>query len=338
MTDEEYIELNDYLNDIFLKLEKNDYFFLENLDMISYLAYRYCELVSKYNLETYQIDRKLSFEDVYQLAGEIIESIDPKYAEDFSKIIQTGELDFDYDNKYFDSHLITRENENGKINLINLKRTYNYDEVKTLVHEFIHYTNADKHTVKRHILGEYLSITGELYAENYMRNKGIDVSEINSNLRLKTTYDRCSELSWIIDVLIAYQKIGKISENNISFITENIVDVTNDEFITECKYLLKLIKERKDKTNIDVPELKFEYDDSISLACIYLMGTLFAFYTIKHCKIEDIVNMNNHINDDDLFIIDTLQKVGFDLEKESTINEMFNCIEKYLEKNNCKKR
>lgn len=330
MTEQDYTELNNYMNDVFLKLEEKDYFFLENIEMIKYLGDRYCDIIEKFDLKDNKKENNISFNEVYLLAREVIESINPNYLQDFDNLISTGELDFDYEDKYFDSHL-TKLNNEEYTRLINVKRTYNYEEVKTLVHEFFHYTNITKNSIKRYLLGEYISISSEIYAEEYMVNKGIDRNEMSSKFRLKTTYDRYCDISWVIDALIIYKNIGNLNKKDIGFIQENITDIEPDEFEAQCKRLLHFFRTNNDKYNPDQPDLKVEYDEHFSVMCQYLLGTLLAFYTKDHVDKKDFVYINDHINDDNgLFIIDTLQNSGIDLEKEDTILKIFESIENYL--------
>ena len=111
-----YEKINKYLNDICTFLEQDNSFLLDN---------------------------KLTFEDVYLLAREIIETIDFNYLKDFDKLIETGELDFSYDKEYIGSYCHTLIKDGKlKIQLININRHFNYDDVVTLIHEFIHYTNT----------------------------------------------------------------------------------------------------------------------------------------------------------------------------------------------------
>ena len=93
-----YNKLNGYLNEICNYLEKNDSFLLNNISILSKLNDQFLQFMDTYyNLDNQTIQNHLTFEDVYLLAREIIESIDPNYLPDFDNLIKNGELNFIYD-------------------------------------------------------------------------------------------------------------------------------------------------------------------------------------------------------------------------------------------------
>lgn len=94
MTKEEIKKLNDYFNDIFIELEKKDFFLLENFKSIAIFTQNYCEFSKKLDLIEKVESSKLTYEDVYLLAREIIEKIDKNYLKDYDNLIKSGELDF----------------------------------------------------------------------------------------------------------------------------------------------------------------------------------------------------------------------------------------------------
>ena len=87
MTKEEYKQLNEYLNECFLYLKDCDSFFVDNICIISNINNCYYEKCKKYNLERYDINNHLTYEDVYILAREIIEHIDCEYLKDYDNLI-----------------------------------------------------------------------------------------------------------------------------------------------------------------------------------------------------------------------------------------------------------
>ena len=110
------------------------------------------------------------------------------------------------------------------------------------------------------------------------------------------------------------------------------MNISKEDLEEQCKNLLNTCREnKKNEGNI------FANYNYFSLAFQYLFDTLLAFYATKHCKLEDMVKLNNHIDDkDDLFIIDSLEKVGIDLTNDEVLEEMFKCIEEYIQKQNKK--
>lgn len=333
MTKEEYKELNEYLNDE-LKALRNDYFFLDNIELFKYLNNKYCELVEKYDISSNNNNIGLTDDEIYSLAHEIIESISPEYTKMFEQIKNNNELyisesNLIINNKYVLTDSTTLILPNKK--LIYIKKKGNYSDVKQLVHEFIHYTSKDEHDIKRYILGEYLSVYFEQYAEEYLKNKNIKDESVKSNDRIINTYNRCAQLSWFIDPLIIYLYLHEINIDNIEQINKKIMKISKEDLEMQCNNLLELYRKSK-KT-----EKGFIKYNHFSLSFQYLFATLLSFYSIKKCKLEDIVNFNEHISDkDELFIIDSLQKVGINLEEDNIVEELFNCIEEYIQKENQK--
>ena len=110
MTSEEYKKLNDYLNLIFLELNKADYFLLNNLISISNLNEKFNSFIFNYDLseQKEKINNYLSYEELYKITREIIANIDEKYLPIYDKVFNDGTLAFNYENS--DSHCYTENN------------------------------------------------------------------------------------------------------------------------------------------------------------------------------------------------------------------------------------
>lgn len=172
-----YKKLNYYLNEICIYLEKENLFLLDNIYSISILNDNFLRKIANYSLDNETILNNLTFEDVYFLAREIIEHIDRSYLQDFDNLIESGELDFSYQKDYEVSECISMYKKGNCVKqLININREFNYNDVRVLVHEFIHYTNGKKYSMNRNYLTEFLSIYFEFYAIDYLLKKGINVN------------------------------------------------------------------------------------------------------------------------------------------------------------------
>ncbi len=342
MIEEEYKKLNNYLNDIFMFLEKKDSFFLRNIFEIAMLNTSFLEFINKYNLKDETIKNKLSFEEVYLLAREIIESLNKYYLEDFDKLIQTGQLDFSYDSEYIGSYY---EKING-INVININREFNYSDVRILVHEFIHYINSKNFiSTKGYLFSEFLSIYFELYTIDYLIDiKGIPKNEISYNDRLLHIKDISEFLDKHIVILLAYEKFGAIDKNTIKLINENYLseNYTEEMFNSDCHNLLKGLQKTEEeykKSTIDVneEELISTLASPFSKIYRYILGSLLAFYSRKYCNVEDIVYLNNHVIDYDIIIkniSDVLKMIGIDIYEDNFKDKVFDSIDDYINKYN----
>ena len=88
-------------------------------------------------------------------------------------MLETGALDFSFNREYDDS-CFTHIEEKGQIhNLIDINREFNYNDVLSLVHEFIHFTNG-KETVGANwqVLTEFFPSILKFMQQNIYSIKG----------------------------------------------------------------------------------------------------------------------------------------------------------------------
>lgn len=349
MTPEEYKQLNNYLNETFLHLELENEFFVNNIVNICALNDMYYDFIKDYVLDEESIENNLTYEDVYLLAREIIESIDPKYLKDYDHLIETGELDFGYEGQYYDSCFVHEESKKNKKNYINIRREFNYDDVVSLVHEYIHYTNEkDNLTSNGYVLSEFFSIYFEIYAIDYLIEKGIPKNEIDYQNRLRSIYYRSNNFLPLETPLIAYAMSGDISDFSYEFIKNKLIGFSKEDFYKECYILLEFFKKKEEKYEKDhfkekynSDEVSSEYSYYFSSHCMYLIGTILAFYARDYCYMDDIIYMNDHINDngnDNYDILDCLKKMGIDLNQDYLMDKAFEGIYTYLSDYNIKSR
>ena len=347
MSEEEYRQLNYYLNEACLYLEKQDSFFVDNIVDICIINDRYNSTFQNYDFENITIENYLTFQDVYDLAREIIKSINIDYLEDFDKLIKNGELDFGYEREYEDSSFYHVEINNDIYNYININREFNYSDVCSLIHEFIHYTNGkNKTSIKRRILTEFLSIYFENYAIDYLIEKGIPKEEIDYKIRLKSTFARTYNFYAYESPFICFIEFGDISDKSYEMLKEYYCPIEKDTFDKECHNLLKYFQNKDKDLNrkiqndkIDIITLRKEYGIDYSIHCRYLLGTIFAFYARKHCNMKDIICLNEHINNDDnKDIIDCLEDIGIYVDDDEFLDAAFESIIDYINNYDIKKR
>ena len=185
MKKEDYKRLNDYLNDTFIYLSGHDGFFIQNMQSIFILNNMLYGKLKDIDLEHKFHENNLTFEDVYELARNEIEKINSNYLKEFDKLINSGRLglfkqkeninikEVDYYEKLSEVENNEEETRNTSIcfytedgYFIDLARTYNYDDVLSLIHEFIHSTNSSKNMGEyRYILTEFFSIYFEIFSK-----------------------------------------------------------------------------------------------------------------------------------------------------------------------------
>ena len=342
---ERYEKLNVYLNDICNYLQKEDSFLLDNINEIRILNDDFLQFMNKYydSLDIEVVQNKLTFEEIYLLTREIIENIDSNYLKDFDNLIKTGELDFSYDNEYKDSHCNT-EIKNGKLvrQLINVNREFNYNDVITLVHEFIHYTNTKKRSENVYLFTEFLSIYFEFYATDYLLSKGINKKEIDYFSRIKNIKESSIQFFNYEIVLLAFIKFGSIDENTIHFLRQYIMDIKPEVFERECQENYRVFSSIEKMNESEVKEDpqslgKILCEPFISSDYRYILGTFLVFLARKYSKFEDIVYLNNHIGEyDNKSVYDICLSIGIDIKDNDFEINLFNSIIEYLKENNMK--
>ena len=338
-----YDELNKYLNELFIYLSDKYDIFVDNLSRLTVINDELRNFLNLYDLSFEKKENNLTDEDVYLLAREIIESINPKYLDDFDNLIKNGELDFGYNEEYDGSYF---KHINDDINIINIKREYSYEEVISLIHEYIHYINLKNISTKNsHLLTEFLAIYFEIYAMDYLIDKGINKDDIYYKRRLLFIKGKTNRFYNIESPLLVYKFFGEINDENYKLLYDNIMQIPKENYDRECSKILIYLKQQEKKynnenftndRNIESLQEKLGYDLAYDLR--YILGTIFTFYTRKYSKIEDIVWLNNHINDSNLELNDILNKLGINIYENDFTDKMKDSIKDYLEKYDVKKR
>lgn len=332
-----YDKLNYYLNVICNYLEKEHPFLLENINTFCKLNDAFLQFLEDYSLDNKTVQNNLTYEDVYYLAREIIENIDKNYLESYDNLIQSGELDFSYENDYNDSQCVSRY-KNGKIvkQFININREFNYNDVIILVHEFIHYTNGKKLSINRNYFGEFLSIYFEFYAIDYLLKKGINKEEIDYLRRIKNAEQHSTLFYQYEIILLAYTKFGNLDDNTVTLLQEYFFNMKREVFEEECTTLYKILciveEKNKDRIKENPNELGCALaNEFMAYNYKYILGTFLAVYAHKYSDFNDIVNLNNHINEfNDKTVYDICSDIGIDLNDENFFQKLFNSMDEYI--------
>lgn len=345
MADEQYKKLNNYLNDIFIYLSYRDSFLIDNIYKICILNSDFNKFIKKYEIKEESRENNLSFNDVYLLGREIIESINKDYLVEYDKLIETGILDFSYNREYLDSHF-TKVNNQA---IINLNRHFNYSDVIILVHEFFHYMNRRgiKTSLNRYLLTEFISIYFEMYAIEFLiNNKHISKEEIDYNSRLVNTKEHSNNFIRYELILLAYGNFGNINKDSVNLLNQFFLNNLDEkQFNKDCLNVLNNLERMEKYYREDIrfekifnhQELAQEQSLALSTDYRYILGTLLAFYARKYSKIEDMVYLNDHINDPKyayMGIDEICKSIGIDLNDEKFEEKLFNSMEEYINKYN----
>ena len=360
MKKEDYKRLNDYLNDAFIYLSKYDGFFIQNMQSIFILNNMLYGKLNDIDLEHKFHENNLTFEDVFELARSEIEKINPNYLEEFDRLIDSGCLEF----FLHEQNMIIKGNttyeklseiENNEEEIrndsvcsynngdyfIDLARTYNYNDVLTLIHEFIHSTNSSKNMGEyRYILTEFFSIYFEMLSQKELLENGINSSELDIFDRIKNTGKISKEITEYDLVFISYNLFGNIKENSYKDLKKyHIVSSTKKEFECACVRLLKYFDYQKIQYNNESKEFNlYDYRKCISILFSsgyrYLLGTLFSCYLLENGNKDKIVWLNDHINDEkmkNMNLIDVLKMIDIDLTDENINEKLVESAQNYYE-------
>ena len=346
MKKEDYKRLNDYLNDAFIYLSKYDGFFIQNMQSIFILNNMLYGKLNDIDLEHKFHKNNLTFEDVFNIARNEIEKINPNYLEKFDELIDSGRLEF----FLYEQNMIIKGNTNheeiSEIEnneeetrnnsrcfytendyFIDLARKYNYDDVLVLIHEFMHSRNLSKNMGEyRYILTEFFSIYFEMLSQKKLLERGINPSELDIFDRIKDTGKISKKINKYYIVFMSYNLLGNIKEDSYEDLEKyNIVSSTKEEFESVCMYLLKYFDYQKIQYNNESKEFNlYDYRKCISKLFSsgyrYLFGTLFSCYLLENGNKDKVVWLNDHINDEEIKnmnFIDVLKIIGIDLTDEN---------------------
>ena len=360
MKKEDYKRLNDYLNDAFIYLSKYDGFFIQNMQSIFILNNMLYGKLNDIDLKHKFHKNNLTFEDVFELARNEIEKINSNYLENFDKLIDSGRLGLfkqeenitikesrDYEKL---SEVENNEEETRNTSIcfyteddyfIDLARTYNYDDVLSLIHEFIHSTNLSKNMGEyRYILTEFFSIYFEILSQKDLLENGINTSELDIFDRIKSTGIISKIIVGYDIAFMAYNLFGNIKEDSYEDLEKyHIVSSTKEEFKSAGIYLLKYFDYQKIEYNNRNEEFNLhDYRKCISKLFSsgyrYLLGTLFSCYLLENGNKDKIVWLNDHINDEEIKnmdLTDVLKIIGIDLTDENINKKLVDSAQNYYE-------
>lgn len=360
MKKEDYKRLNDYLNDTFIYLSEYDGFFIQNMQSIFILNNMLYGKLKDIDLEHKFYKNNLTFEDVFELARNEIEKINPNYLKEFDKLIDSGRLGLfkqkeNINIKEVDEYEKISEIENNEEEtrydsvcsyteddyFIDLAREYNYNDVLMLIHEFIHSTNSSENMGEyRYILTEFFSIYFEMYAQRNLLESGINSSELDIFDRIKDTGKISKEMNEYDLVFMSYNLFGNVKEDSYEDLKKyHIASSKKEEFESACFKLLKYFDYQKVKYNNENKKFNlYDYRKCISSLFSsgyrYLYGTLFSCYLLENGNKDKIVWLNDHINDEkmkNMNLIDVLKMIDIDLTDENINEKLVESAQKYYE-------
>ena len=345
MSENDYKELNNYLNETFIYLDKKVSYMLSKIFTICVLNDKISDFLAGLELNGDFEESKLTCQEILDLSKKIINTIKPEYIENIDKLVQNGVIDFSFDQDYFDSH-VYYDYDLDYIEL-NINRYYSYDDVATFIHEYFHYLSVKEGPTKNlNVLGEFFSIYFETYAKKYMKEQNISISELDVTSRLKSTYEKSKNFKYFEVPMLTYYYFGNISEESYRlligpFVTEGYAKET---FNCECFELLKYFRASEKEYRVenfegDIQEYnkRKKYSTFFENYFKYFLGTIFAYYAIDNCDINDILYVFEHVNDEDFTLNSCFQKMKIDFSEDDFCEKVIESITKYASDYNIEK-
>lgn len=261
----------------------------------------------------------ISKEILFSLTREIIEIIDKDYVQEFDLFVKQKRITFSNFPVSSQIFNLTPNNldktrymvfgNSPKIAYIQLTRCFNYSDVVSLVHEFMHHTNrflSSVDDVNSQKYTEYISIYFEFFALDYLVNeKNVKKEDINCEWRLSNT-KKCTHYFYNMIIIYLYKLTGDISFKQFcDFVTSNNIHVNVENFDEYLKNINKMIN-NNDK-----------FEDIIEKAKRYFLGTLLAFSTRENYNPSYALEFNK-----------SLTSNKYDKDKAKEIERRYEEIEK----------
>ena len=332
-----YKELNGYLNEVCIYLEKEQPYLIRYIYEIVRFNNVVYPLVRSCDFPEREEEGHIDFLTVYETAREIVASINESYLEDFDKILPSGELEFSYQHEFYDSH-VTTDRKNGEYQkTIDINRSFDYTEAVTLVHEFIHYTTSHDFSYNHNFLAEFLAIYFEMGAVEYLKNNGITDNDLDYCHRLRNLKLRSNPFYGYGIVLFAYLKFGNLSDDTYKYVNILFPEMTLKEFKKHCVYLYKNFLKAEKKMSDKINEDEFKRgqilaERFITSDYLYVIGAVLAIYARKYCTFADILALNDNITYFDYFDIeDILLRIGINIHDEEFFNKITAALSSYIE-------
>ncbi|MBE6157209.1 MAG: hypothetical protein E7160_00215 [Firmicutes bacterium] len=326
--EEKYKIINDRLNEYCKRID--DTIYMEDLHLFFYLTINTVTTIYENDI-AYQssIEKYASIYSFYQkrniylsstqsldIVRNFIKNKIPVFLDNFDEYIKNGVLDFiDSDTTTENDYSYSGISDDNKRE-IHAIINHNYEDLETIIHEFIHQLNLEESPVSkttRLLLTEGISIYFEMLLFKYLEEKGYNIEEISKikKMRINDCARISDEILTELTLIDSYMKFGSINENTWKDRKE-LCDFgwSNKEgFEFEIRNLLG-----------DKKEYKFKYINNIG----YIVGTLIAFYAINQPNDEmtnKFIKLNELVNTENFY--ECLKYIGIDFSKDEDIDKLF---------------
>ena len=336
---EKYKIINDSLNEYCKRID--DTIYVEYIDLFFYLTLNTVktiyenDILFKSSIEKYgsiysyynSRNNYLSSVDSLNIVREFIKNKIPNYLDKFDEYINNGVLDLiDSDNIEEKDYSYSGFSDDNKRD-IHAVTKHNYDDLETIVHEFMHQINLEESAdvkTTRLLLTEGISIYFEMLLFKYLEEKDYDFEEIYKvkKLRVIDCARISDEILTELTLIDSYIKLGSIDENT----WKDRKELCDFGWNNQEGYYFEINNLIGDKK-----EYNFKYINNIG----YIIGTLIAFYAINSGDKEmtsKFIKLNELVNQEDFEYC--LKYIGIDINNNSDLDKLFESLKKEINKIN----
>lgn len=326
MTEQEYQQLNSYLNDYMQYLDIKSPIFKENIDFEFELCLEYKKLYEKYKMNELN---PIVFDETYVSTLELIEETKKFFKEinckeNIDELIQNGFIDLettDQDDIYYTQKKDACSSLNRDLH-INLN--HNVMDIPLFIHEYFHYLNKKNPDNKIYFAREYLSEFISIFFENYyLYNLGDNRNYFNGLIfRINNTYCCSVEDFYFSKRMIMFETFGNLSDKSYEQYNElfkKTKSETKENFEKNNLYTLELLKQ---KCHF---ETKFDYLFGFSLWCYckHKIG-------IDEAYIKKMLKLNDNLEYSIKSVGELLKSIDIDMSKENILDEFVSSIEQEM--------
>ncbi len=297
-----YDRLNGYLNDCCVYLETFFPFFMDEISYMQALAVR-GEFLSTPSSSLNSVSYRSGYESI-QLVTEFLQTLHPKYVEKFDDFISSGRLDF----HFCETGVMGNLHLSNDGNLVTIDLVHNYQDAVTLLHEFFHFYSlnmSDCYTKTYILFLEFMPIYFEFLFIQYLNKNGYRNEAKNALfLRVESLKDYSNQLNDTLIPLRAYTAFGNIDSNtynlmNSTFhnriLSDMMPNILPDVFEYTCVFLTRYFDSFDLEGVNDILDRGASLASSFTECQLHVLGSYLASYAVLHCKVEDMISLNEEI-------------------------------------------
>ena len=296
----------------------------------------FIDKINSLKLENIYYDpQKLEFDDILMYARKVIERIDPNLVEEFDSYIKSDFVKtYNKKNIRVKCGLITSRfyyTNKGKYDksfITLVKKESGFDDIVTLIHEFMHYINYKNISgqsvteLVRKGYTEFISIYFERYAKKILHEEfNIPIEYFDNKFRINSNISNAKYYKKFYLPYLAYESYHEVNYENVNKICKELnkiypsfhesidklsYDFIINRFVRFNKYLLPSIKKynyykkmnKEKEIDLFKNQIIYKYDSYSTDKRNHFFGTLLAYKENDVLTPKDVLRFSNLMNKD----------------------------------------